>query len=85
MQTSTSISIDQIRAARAMLRMSPEALAEESGISIATIKKLETKNSQITPRASTIDRLITVLESQGIEFLGTADDSPGVRLHRRAR
>ena len=85
MQTSTSISIDQIRAARAMLRMSAEALAEESGISIATIKKLETKNSQITPRASTIDRLITVLESQGIEFLGTADDSPGVRLHRRAR
>ena len=39
-----------------MLRMSAEALAEESGISIATIKKLETKNSQITPRASTMDR-----------------------------
>ena len=85
MQTSTSISIDQIRAARAMLRMSAEALAEESGISIATIKKLETKHSQITPRASTMDRLITVLEAHGIEFLGTAVDSPGVRLHRQAR
>ena len=68
-----------------MLRMSAEALAEESGISIATIKKLETKNSQIKPRASTMDRLITVLESHGIEFLGSADEIPGVRLHRRAR
>ena len=68
-----------------MLRMSAEVLAEESGVSIATIKKLETKHSQITPRASTMDRLITVLEAHGIEFLGTADESPGVRLHRRAR
>jgi transcriptional regulator with XRE-family HTH domain len=68
-----------------MLRMSAEALAEESGISIATIKKLETKHSQITPRASTMDRLIAVLESHGIEFLGTAEESPGVRLHRPPR
>ena len=75
-----TISIQQIKAARALLRISVFDLADISNLSPSTIKRLEAQNSEILPRDSTMSRIKFALESQGIEFLGTPDKDPGVRL-----
>ena len=79
------ISVEQIKAARMLLRLSVFELADLAGVSSSTIKRLESSTDDTKPRSETVLRVQSALEIQGIEFLGTADDSPGVRLHRRAR
>jgi predicted transcriptional regulator len=75
-----TISIQQIKAARALLRISVFDLADISNLSSSTIKRLEAQNSEVLPRDSTMSRIKIALESQGIEFLGTPEKDPGVRL-----
>ncbi len=73
----------QIRAARALLNISQRQLAEASGIGIATIKRLETRNG-IAGAARTIARLQEILESQGVDFVDQDElAGPGVRLAKR--
>jgi DNA-binding XRE family transcriptional regulator len=64
----------QIRAARAILGWSQEALAEKVEVARATIKNIE--NCSSLPRADTINRIQVVFEGAGIEFIGGS----GVRL-----
>ena len=78
------ISVEQIKAARMLLRLSVFELADLAGVSSSTIKRLESLTDDTMPRAETVVKVQASLETQGIEFLGTVDDSPGVRLHRRA-
>ena len=75
-----TISTQQIKAARALLRISVFDLADISNLSSSTIKRLEAQNSEVLPRDSTMSRIKLALESQGIEFLGTPEKDPGVRL-----
>ena len=75
-----TISIQQIKAARALLRISVFDLADISNLSSSTIKRLEAQNSGVLPRKSTMNRIKLALESRGIEFLGTPEKDPGVRL-----
>jgi len=67
------ISSGQIKAARALLDWSQDDLANETNLSIATIRKLEL--GHISPRCSTTSVIRKVFENSGIEFL----DSEGVR------
>lgn len=71
----TRIHANQIKAARALLGWSQDELASSSGVSIATIRKVELGT---VPRHSTMDALRKVIESAGVEFT----DQEGVR--RRA-
>ena len=57
---------DVIRAARALIGWSVHDLADRSGISNATITRLEA--SSTTPRAETRRRLIEELEAAGVVF-----------------
>ena len=75
-----TISIQQIKAARALLRISVFDLGDISNLSSSTIKRLEAQNSGVLPRNSTMNRIKLALESRGIEFLGTPEKDPGVRL-----
>jgi transcriptional regulator with XRE-family HTH domain len=68
----------QLRAARGLLRMEQEKLAEISGISAATIRKLENSEGRLEGRLSTIRALQHALEQAGIEFQD--DNRPGVRM-----
>jgi transcriptional regulator with XRE-family HTH domain len=74
------ISSAQIRAARALLRWSAAELAEISGIGVATIRRLELVDGIPSSNARTLDALQKALEAAGVEFIGTPDDGPGVRL-----
>ena len=71
---------DQIRAARAMIRWSAADLASAAGIGSATIKRMEVMEGVPSGNVKTLLALKAALESAGVEFVGTPDDRPGVRL-----
>ena len=72
----------QIRAARALLNWSARQLAENSDISWTTIQRLEQHDLVPPSRSQTLLELQKVFEEAGVEFIGSPDDAPGVRLRR---
>lgn len=68
------ITVRQIKAARALLEWRQEDLSVRSGISLATINKLEREIG--SPRAFTLDILQKTFQQNGVEFT----EGPGVRL-----
>lgn len=76
---------EQLRAARAILRWEQRTLAERSGVSTPTIKRLEAQDGVISANAPTLQALRTALESAGVVFLdagATTPGGPGVRLRQ---
>ena len=78
------IAIEQLRAARALLGWSQTELAERAGMSLPTVKRVETERG---PRVSERTRhaLQLALELGGIEFIDENGGGPGVRLRKRQR
>ncbi len=74
------ITSEQLRAARQLIRMTAEALAKNSGVGVATIRRFELMSGVPSGNARTVEALQKTLENAGIEFIGTPDDKPGVRL-----
>jgi transcriptional regulator with XRE-family HTH domain len=74
---------NQLRAARALLGLDQEALAEKVGVSDNTIRNMEASGSEpVGGFASTREKVREALEHQGIEFFD--GDAPGVRLRKVA-
>ncbi len=73
-----SVTSDQIRAARALLRWEQKDLAAASGISLPAIKRLETIPGPLAAQGRTIDALKAALQAAGVEF--TNGGHPGVRM-----
>lgn len=69
---------EQLRAARALLRWQQADLAAKSGVSLPTIKRVESEPGPLKVRAETYEKLRSALEDAGIEF--SNGDRPGVRL-----
>jgi len=78
---SLSITSELIRAARALLRWEQRDLAQVSGVSLPTIKRLEVTPGILAAHSSTVAALRRAFESAGIEF--TNGSGPGVRLRRQ--
>ncbi|MFA4994647.1 MAG: helix-turn-helix transcriptional regulator [Bdellovibrionales bacterium] len=70
------INARQIKAARALLNWSQESLALASGLSVTTIRKIE--SGHLSPRRKTTKAILTGLKNSDIEFI----DSTGVRLKK---
>ncbi len=70
----------QIRAARALVNWSARELAEKSGLGVATIRRMELAEGVPSSNAQTLDLVRKVMESVGVEFIGSPEDGPGVRL-----
>jgi transcriptional regulator with XRE-family HTH domain len=72
------ITAEQIRAARALLRLDQTELARRSHVSLATLRRIE--GSAEKPRASApaVDAVRQALEKAGIEFIEN-----GVRRRKR--
>jgi transcriptional regulator with XRE-family HTH domain len=73
---------EQLRAARAMLKMEQGELAELSGVSIETIKRLERMDGPLNAQAMTLHGLQTILEGEGVIFLPENGNLPGIKLRR---
>ena len=66
--------------ARGALGWSARDLAEQSGVGLRTIMRIEATNGVPLGRVTTLLDLKAALEAAGIEFVGSADDRPGIRL-----
>ena len=74
---------DQIRAARGVLGWSVKKLSDTTGVGTATIVRYEELNGIPPSRKDNLLRIKQAFESAGIEFIGTPDDAPGIRIHRK--
>ena len=74
---------EQIRAARALLRWEQAQLAEASGISLSSIKRLEGQPGPLNANKPKIESLKRALEEAGIEFI--PENGGGVGLPLKAR
>ena len=77
------ITSSQIKGARAMIGLTVRALADQSDIAFSTLVRLESAHNEIPPsNVETLKKLIKTFEALGIEFIGSPDDGPGVRLRK---
>lgn len=77
------VSIEQVKAARALLRWSQNDLAERSGVSVPTIKRLEAQSGELGGRAETGSAIRSALEAAGVGFLDENGGGAGVRLRAK--
>lgn len=70
----------QLRAARALLRITAADLAGLSGVGVSTIKRFELADGVPAANVRTLEALKLTIENQGVEFIGAPNDKPGVRL-----
>ena len=75
----------QIRMARAALGWSVNNLAHKSEVSGSTIKRMESEEQISLRTSANINAIRSTLEAAGIEFIGTPDDAPGIRLRGPSR
>jgi len=78
------VTAEQLRAARSALGWSVAELSSQSGVSTATIKRYEAVTGLPKSRKDNLGLLKHTFESAGIEFIGTPDDAPGIRIHPAA-
>ena len=71
----------QIRAGRSALKWSARRLSEVTGVSVPTIQRFEQGEGVPPSRSSTLIEVQKTLESGGIEFIGTPDDRPCIRIN----
>ncbi len=74
------ITSEQIRAGRALLRISVVQLAHLSNVGEATIKRIEAGRGLPAANIKTLDSIIKAFQHAGVEFIGSPDDRPGVRF-----
>lgn len=76
------ISAEQVRAARALLRWEQSHLAEASGVSLPSIKRLETIRGPLKAQPRTLAAIRGALEAAGVIFIDENGEGPGVRLRK---
>lgn len=72
---------DQIRMARAALRLGVRELAELASVAPMTISRLE--NGHSGGLAETLRKLQVTLETAGVIFVAENGEGPGVRLRKK--
>jgi len=74
------ITPEQCRAARALLKISQDTLADKTDLSSFTIRKFENQTASL--RKATINLIQLTLEAAGIEFIPENGGGPGLRLKK---
>ena len=74
------ITSEQIRAARALIKWSADDLADASGVGVATIRRFESAPGLPSGQLRILELVKKTLQNGGVEFIGSPDDRPGVRL-----
>lgn len=78
MEATGIISPGQIRAARSLLGWDGPSLAETAGVSLSTVRRLETGTAETSSLA--MRAIVAALERAGVEFL-----EGGARIKPKAR
>lgn len=73
-----------LSSARGLLRWSQHDLANEAGVNVGTIRRMEgAANGPVVANTVTLDKVMRALERKGVEFLN--DGSPGVRIRTSSK
>jgi transcriptional regulator with XRE-family HTH domain len=68
----------QLKAARALAKLDQYELSARSGVSIPTIKRMESGDGPVRGNYDNVAAVVAALEASGVEF--TNGGQPGVRL-----
>ena len=79
------ITAEQIKAARALLRLEQEELARRSGVSVTTIRRLEAVEGERLVAENTVGTIVRALEEAGVEFIHQGVSLKKARLDREAQ
>ncbi len=74
---------DQIRAARALVKWSAQELADNVGLGISTVQRMEGADGVPSSSAKNLAAVQTALEKAGVEFIAENGGGAGVRLRNR--
>jgi predicted transcriptional regulator len=77
-----TLTSEQLRAARMLVRWNQQDLASASRVSLATIKRLEAKPGQIEALGLTMDAILRALDNAGVELIPENGGGAGVRLKK---
>jgi hypothetical protein len=66
-----------------LLRWSAAETAKNVGIAAKTVERMEQHEDVPPSRYQTLLRLKAAFEAAGVEFVGTPEEGPGVRLWRK--
>ena len=77
------ISVEQLRMARAALGWSLEVFSQKSLVSARTLRRIESEGGLANATPANLKLIRETLESAGVEFIGSPEDGPGVRLWRK--
>lgn len=69
--------------ARAALGWNISDLATKASVSVSTIKRVETPEGFAKATAANLKLIKQTLEQAGVEFIGTTEEGPGVRLWKQ--
>jgi len=72
----------QLRAARGLLGISAQELATTSGLGVATIRRAEQNDAQVSITAANARAIVGAFEQSGVEFLAENGGGAGVRFKR---
>ena len=76
----------QVRASKALIDWPGSILAERAGVAISTIRRVEACDGLLSSASvKVLQALKAALENGGVEFIGTPEDRPGVRLKQPAK
>jgi hypothetical protein len=67
-----------------LLRWDQQELADASGISLPSIKRLETQPGPLSAQERTLTELRRALEKAGVEFIAENGGGAGVRMRKKA-
>ena len=70
----------QLRAARAMAKLTRSELAQAAGVSEETVKRIENTEGRISVNTSTVAALARALEARGVVFVPENGGPAGVRF-----
>jgi transcriptional regulator with XRE-family HTH domain len=76
----STLTVEQMRMARAALGWSFETMAEKCGVSSRTLRRIESEDGLQKATNANLRLIRETLEAAGIEFIGDAGEGPGVRL-----
>jgi transcriptional regulator with XRE-family HTH domain len=78
------ITAGQMRAARALLGIDQRQLAEQSGVSLPTIQRMEASDGNVRGVIDTLTKVVEAFDRAGIELIGenmtSREGGRGVRL-----
>ncbi len=66
-----------------MLRWSARELAQQAGVSLPTVQRIEAQEGQVNAMASTVNAIVQALSHAGVEFIKPNGGGPGVRMAKR--